>query len=494
MYFIGFDLGSSSIKASLVKKDSGAVVANVQEPGVEMDMISDEPGWAEQEPEIWWKHLCKASQRILHENSIDPKDIHGIGISYQMHGLVVVDDNGNSLRPSIIWCDGRAVSIGDEAFIGIGKKWCTENLLNSPGNFTASKLRWVAANEPEVYDKICKMMLPGDYIALKLSGEMTTTVSGLSEGMLWNFKTNSIAKTLLDYFELDQELIPDIVNTFSEQVLVNKKGAEESGLAEGTPVLYRAGDQPNNALTLNVFEPGEVAATAGTSGVFYAVTDSLKAFEESGVNNFAHVNHSPEKRRIGKLLCINGAGIQYRWLMNNLQVQSYEEMNNLAEKIAIGSEGLYVFPFGNGPERMFGNRHSGASIQGLEFNVHSKSHLCRAALEGIAFSMVYGMELLLEEGIQPKILKAGNDNMFRSRIFSQTIANLIDQKIDIYNNTGATGAARACSLAEGDFNAFGEQVEKIDFSNSFSPDTNRELHQQAYINWKEQLSKTLKAN
>ena len=491
MYYIGFDVGSSSIKASLVRKDSGAVIAILQEPGEEMEISSPQPGWAEQDPEIWWEHICTATRRILSENSISARDVHGIGISYQMHGLVTVDKNGQILRPSIIWCDGRAVSIGDQAYNELGTQWCTEHLLNTPGNFTASKLKWVATNEAGTYSRIHKIMLPGDYIAYKLTGEINTTVSGLSEGMFWDYQSDSIAEILLNYYQIDKGLIPETVDTFSEQGRLSEKASKETGLAKGTPLLYRAGDQPNNALTLNVFEPGEVAATAGTSGVFYAVTDSLKAFQNSGVNNFAHVNHSIKNTRIGKLLCINGAGIQYRWLQQNLDVHSYEEMNELAEKITIGSEGLSVFPFGNGPERMLGNRHIGASILGLEFNIHSKSHLCRAALEGIAFSMVYGMELLLEEGIEPKILKAGNDNMFRSRIFSQTIANLIDQKIDIYNNTGATGAARACGLSEGDYQSFGKQVEEMDFSNSFSPDENITQFQDAYNTWKEQLLKTI---
>ena len=491
MYYIGFDIGSSSIKASLVNKDTGSVRSIVQEPKNEMGMDSHQPGWAEQDPEMWWKHLCKASKRILQESSVHQKDIHGIGISYQMHGLVVIDKNGKSLRPSIIWCDGRAVSIGEKANNEIGAQWCTDHLLNSPGNFTASKLKWIADHEPNIYEQIDKFILPGDYIAYKLTGEILTTKPGLSEAMLWDFKEDHVGNKLLDYYKINTDCIPEIVNTFSEQGTVHKNAALQSGLKEGTPILYRAGDQPNNALTLNVFNPGEVAATAGTSGVFYAITDSPQAFENSGVNNFAHVNHSENHKRIGKLLCINGAGIQYRWLQQALDVNSYEDMNALANEIEVGSDGLLVFPFGNGPERMLGNALLGASIHGLEFNTHSKAHLCRAALEGIAFSMSYGMELLQQEGIRPEVIKAGSDNMFRSKIFSQTIANLVDRNIDIYNNTGATGAARACSLVSGNFSSYAEQVEKEDFSKRYSPDKNIHKHRQAYDKWKAHLEKLI---
>ena len=494
MYYLGFDIGSSSIKASIVSKETGKQIGLVQEPEKEMGMISHRAGWAEQDPESWWVHLCKASRRILQETSIDAKEIQAVGISYQMHGLVVLDKSGKVLRPSIIWCDGRAVSIGDKAYEELGADWCTEHLLNSPGNFTASKLKWLADNEPSLYNQIFKIMLPGDYIAYRLTGDILTTVSGLSEGIFWDFQSDSISSELLEYYQIDPNMIPDIAETFGNQGGLSGEAARETGLPEGTPVMYRAGDQPNNALTLNVFQPGEVAATAGTSGVFYAVTDSLKSYQNSGVNNFIHVNHTNENPRIGKLLCINGAGIQYRWLLNNLKVQSYEEMNVMAREVPIGSEGLKIFPFGNGPERMFGNVYSGASFQGLDFNTHSKAHLCRAALEGIAFSMVYGMELLQREGIKPSKLKAGNDNMFRSHIFSQTIANLIDLNIDIYDNTGATGAARACNLSAGDYSFFGEQVENMDFKKRFTPANNREKYLNAYELWREQLEKTINTN
>jgi len=279
MYSIGFDIGSSSIKAALVRTSSGKSVAVVNEPKTEMNIIAVQNGWAEQNPNDWWKHVCTATKRLLEENNINSKEISGIGISYQMHGLVIVDELGNSLRNSIIWCDSRAVEIGQKAFDDLGNQICLEKLLNSPANFTASKLKWVKDNEPETYSKIHKFMLPGDYIAYKLSGEICTTISGLSEGILWNFQKSAIADWLLRHFAIEENLVPEIKDTFSIQGKVSEQGANESGLAIGTPILYRAGDQPNNALSLNVLNPGEVAATGGTSGVVYAVTDNLSIKE-----------------------------------------------------------------------------------------------------------------------------------------------------------------------------------------------------------------------
>ncbi|QXP51933.1 MULTISPECIES: xylulokinase [unclassified Cellulophaga] len=491
MYYIGFDLGSSSIKAALVEIKTGRSLGVVQEPETEMSMLALKNGWAEQNPEEWWKHICKAIERLKRKYAVSKADIKGIGISYQMHGLVIVDKEGKPLRKSIIWCDSRAVEIGNNAFEALGEAKCAGHLLNSPANFTASKLRWVKENEPNIYAKIHKFMLPGDYIAYKFSNKINTTISGLSEGIFWDFKTDSIAQFLLDYYGIEEALVPTIVDTFGLQSKVDEKGAEESGLAIGTPIFYRAGDQPNNALSLNVFNPGEVAATGGTSGVVYAVTDSLSGKESTRVNNFAHVNYKKSDPRIGKLLNINGAGIQYRWLLNNLAVNSYEEMNTLASEIATGADGVCMLPFGNGAERMLNNKDIGTRLVNVNLNNHHKGHLCRAALEGIAFSFVYGMEILKSDGINVNVIRAGNDNLFRSDIFANTVATLIGYEIEIYNTTGAIGAARAAGLHEGDFDTYGKLIMDNDHVMTFMPFKDKKPYQEAYQNWKKELELVL---
>lgn len=494
MYSIGYDIGSSSIKAALVRTDTGERITVVSEPAEEMAMLALKNGWAEQDPDLWWRYVCSATKSILTAEQIDPQSISGIGISYQMHGLVIVGADGKPLRNAIIWCDSRAVEIGQRAFDTLGNERCTGSLLNSPSNFTASKLKWVKDNEPQVFERIHKFMLPGDYIAFKLSGEINSTVSGLSEGIFWDFNKNDIAQWLMDHYGLERTHLPEIAGTFSVQSRVSEKGAKESGLTAGTPILYRAGDQPNNALTLNVLQPGEVAATGGTSGVVYAVTDNLSVRESSRVNNFAHVNYSVSNPRIGKLLCINGAGIQYRWLLNNLAVSGYEEMNTLAASVPIGSDGVCILPFGNGAERMLNNRDLGTQLSNINLNNHGKAHLCRAALEGIAFSFVYGMDILRSDGITAQVIRAGNDNLFRSGIFADTIASLIGQDIEIYNTTGAIGAARACMLHNGDFKAFGKQIMDNDYVKSYKPAPDKEAYETAYERWKKQLELILKYN
>ena len=487
MYFLGIDIGSSSIKIALIASKTGKNISTVQEPKTEMPITAAKKGWAEQDPEAWWNHICKGVQRIKKENQVTSNQISGVGIAYQMHGLVLVDDTGTLLRNSIIWCDSRAVVIGDKAFGEIGKRYCENQLLNSPANFTASKLKWVQENEPDVYARIHKIMLPGDYIAFRFSNQINTTVSGLSEGIFWDFKSDTLSKELLDYYDISEKVIPELVETFSVQSIVSEQGANESGLAAGTPILYRAGDQPNNALALNIFNPGEVAATGGTSGVMYAVTDNLSVTECARVNNFAHVNHKVGgQKRIGKLLCINGSGIQYRWLLNNLSVASYEEMNQLATDTAVGADGVCLLPFGNGAERMLGNKNVGTRILNLDLNRHHKGHLCRAALEGIAFSFVYGFEIMKSDGVVPKVIRAGNDNLFRSQIFGETIATLLGESIEIYNTTGAIGAARACILKEGDYDTFTSFLSN-DHIATFTPLNNASAYETAYQAWKKEL-------
>jgi len=457
-----------------------------------MEISSLQPNWAEQDPEVWWNHLCVATKRVIKESNINPSKIEGVGISYQMHGLVIVDLEGNVLRKSIIWCDSRAIEIGNKAFDEIGHNKCKNHLLNSPGNFTASKLKWVKENESGVYKQIYKFMLPGDFISFKLSGKINTTKNGLSEAMLWDYKNNTVAYWLLDYYGIDKSMVPDIVENFTHQGNVTSNASEQTGLPKGIPIVYKAGDQPNNALSLSVLKPGEVAVSGGTSGVIYAVTDILKSKESSRINNFAHVNYSTKQTYVGKLLCINGCGILYRWLRNNLGIDTYKEMDEIAAKISIGSDGLSIIPFGNGAERMLNNKELGAHFINLNLNQHNKAHLCRAALEGIAFSFIYGMEILKNDTAKIDVIRAGNDNLFRSEIFSNTIATLIDQQIDIYNTTGAIGAARAVGLKVDDFKKFREYIITNDYITSFVPQKNKELYETAYKRWKKEVEIILK--
>ncbi|MBD0724239.1 carbohydrate kinase [Flavobacterium sp. L1I52] len=487
MYYIGYDLGSSSVKVAIVEAATGKKIISLNEPANEMEIIAYHKDWAEQDPEMWWEYCCIATKRAIKEAGIDASKITGVGISYQMHGLVVVNKEGKSLRNSIIWCDSRAVEIGDHAFEEIGEEQCTSHLLNSPGNFTASKLVWVKDNEPEIYNQIHKYMLPGDFIAFKLTGEINTTKNGLSEGMLWDYKENEVAEWLLRYYGIDYSLTPTIVENFTNQCFLDEKGAAASGLPVGIPVVYRAGDQPNNALSLNILKPGEVAATGGTSGVIYAVTDQLKSKESSRINSFVHVNYTQSKPTVGKLLCINGSGIQYRWLRNHCGLDSYENMNQKAEEIAVGSDGVMVIPFGNGAERMFNNKTIGSHFLNLNLNKHSHGHLYRATLEGIAFSFVYGMEILKNDNAQINVIRAGNDNLFRSEIFSNTVATLIGHEIEIYNTTGAVGAARAVGLIDGDYETFGNNIIKNDHVMTYMPLQNSQPYQEAYQNWKKEL-------
>jgi xylulokinase len=489
MLLLGIDLGSSSVKASVIDGESGKCLASAFYPKDEMKIIARKPGWAEQDPEVWWDNLKSSIAECNNQLGARKKEIGAIGISYQMHGLVTVGKDHKVLRPSIIWCDGRAVPYGEKAFNALGKDYCLSHLLNSPGNFTATKLAWVRENEPEIFSGIFKIMLPGDYFAMRFTGEILTTFSGLSEGIFWDFPGNDVSKELMQHLGFNSEILAKPVPSFSHQGNLLKSAASELGLPEGIPVAYRAGDQPNNALSLNVLDPGEVAATAGTSGVIYGVSDKKKFDPLSRVNTFLHVNHTNDNPRLGVLLCISGTGILNSWLRRNTgNNMSYNDMNDLAAKVSPGAEGLTIMPFGNGAERMLGNRDTGARILGLNFNTHTNAHLFRAAQEGIVFSIRYGLDIMKETGIVPSVIRAGAANMFQSNIFREALSCVTGTEIHLYNTDGSIGAARGAGIGCGFYKSAKEAFAGLKEVAITKPDKSKTgAYEQAYSRWKELL-------
>ncbi len=493
MYLLGYDIGSSSVKAAIVEAESGKCVASDFYPKSEAPIKSLASGWAEQRPDDWWKYLCEATHSVLSLSGVNPADIKAIGISYQMHGLVAVDSSNQVLRDAIIWCDSRGVPFGEKAFSELGADKVLPRLLNSPGNFTAAKLAWVKENELDLFEKIHKIMLPGDYIALKLTGELCTNPEGLSEYMLWDFSTNKPAQFLLDYYGFSADILPSLSSTFSEQGRVTPEAAAQLGLQAGTPVTYRAGDQPNNALSLNVFNPGEIASTAGTSGVVYGINGKVDYDPRSRVNNFAHVNHSADCTRVGVMTCINGTGILNSWIKRNVAPEgmSYAQMNDEAASVAPGSDGLSILPFGNGAERVLENRQIGCSMHGINFLIHRRPHIMRAAQEGIVFSFMYGMEIMEQIGLPIKRIHAGHANMFLSPVFRETLASVSGAPIDLYDTDGAIGAARGAGIGAGIYASPAEAFASLRKIEQTDPAANRTPYLEAYARWKECLEREL---
>jgi xylulokinase len=493
---LGLDIGSSSVKASIVDADTGKSIATAQSPSEEMEMFAPHPGWAEQKPELWWENVVASVRTAIGKASAKPDEVRAIGISYQMHGLVVVDRNHTPLRPSIIWCDSRAVEIGQSAFKSLGEEYCLKHFLNSPGNFTASKLRWVKENEPALFERIHKFMLPGDYIAMRLSGDIVTTDTGLSEGVFWDYQSGSVSGTLLNHYGFGKKLLPDLVPVFGDQGKLSAEAASELGLKPGVTIAYRAGDQPNNAFSLNVLKPGETATTAGTSGVIYSVTSKNAYDPLSRVNTFVHVNNRPDSPSNGVLLCVNGTGILNSWLRKNTKgagnALDYDSMNKLAASAPVGSDGLLVLPFGNGAERMLGNRTLNASIFGLDFNHHSQAHIFRAAQEGIVFALKYGFEILQEMGLETSVLRAGHANMFLSAVFREAFVNTIGAPLELYNTDGATGAAIGAGIGSGVFDSRETAFRGLSTIDVVNPDSSlTSQYLEAYSKWKTQLNQIL---
>ena len=494
---LGYDVGSSSIKATLMDAETGKVLAAATSPDKELEIVAKQLDWAEQDPAVWWEHVKAATHKIKSQAGFNAGDVVAIGISYQMHGLVVVDKNKQVLRPSIIWCDSRAVQIGEKAATDIGEEKCLKRLFNLPGNFTASKLKWVMENEPKVYSKIHKMMLPGDYIAMKMTGDIKTTPSGLSEGIMWDFEGDGLADFVLDNYGIPGELVAETLPTFSIQGELTKDAAKELGLEAGTMISYRAGDQPNNALSLSVLQPGEIAVTAGTSGVVYGVSDRKNYDQRSRVNVFVHVNHSADDPRYGVLLCLNGTGILNSWLKHNFvagEGLDYEQMNELAAQVPVGSYGLVILPYGNGAERTLENRNIGASVHGWNFNVHKKAHFLRASQEGIVFALNYGLGIMRDMGIQLTTVKAGNANMFLSPLFAEAFATVTQATVELYNTDGSQGAARGAGIGAGVYKSTDEAFTGLEPVKTIEPNEKlSSAYQQAYAKWEDALKQQLKA-
>ncbi|MBR6846718.1 MAG: carbohydrate kinase [Bacteroidales bacterium] len=499
-YLLGIDLGSSSVKVSLVEVDSGRCAASASYPEKEAPIKALQPEWAEQRPDDWWNYFKKALN-ALNAKLSTLNSIEAIGITYQMHGLVCLDKNRQPLRDAIIWCDSRGVPYGDKAFHDIGKEKCLSHLLNSPGNFTASKLAWVKENEPELFDKIDKIMLPGDYLAMRLSGEAVTTACGLSEMMLYDYRCRDakscVSADVMNYYGFPNDLIPPLVPTFGIQGKVSAEVAKELGLKEGIPIAYRAGDQPNNALSLKVLHPGEIAATAGTSGVVYGVSDKVSYDPKSRVNTFLHVNHTLENPRLGILHCVNGCGILNSWMRRHIgswemispKQLAYEDMNRIAADIPIGSDGLSILPFGNGAERVMENRDLGCSIHGLNFKRHTHAHLFRAAQEGVVFAFMYGMEVMQSLGMTLDKIHAGKANMFLSPIFRETLAGVSGATIELYDTDGSIGAARAAGLGAGFYTSPDEAFASLNRLAVIEPDEKlAEQYKEAYQRWKNHIT------
>ncbi len=491
MLLLGIDIGTSSIKVAVVDAATQKTICTVQYPETETPIIALQKGWAEQSPNDWWKHTKFAIQKANAEKKYDPQDIGAIGIAYQMHGLVCVDKDQNLLYNSIIWCDSRAVSIGNDAFNTLGADYCLSHLLNSPGNFTASKLAWLKANEPAVYAKIDKIMLPGDYIAMQFSGKVSTSISSLSEGMFWDFKSNSLSEELFGYYGFEKNLIPEIKDVFTNHGELNAAIASELSLKTGIPVTYKAGDQPNNALSLNVFEPGEVAATAGTSGVIYGVSDQLKYDPLSRVNSFAHVNHSSNLNRIGILLCINGTGILNSWVKKIAgSGLTYQQINETAATISAGSNGLKMLPFGNGAERMLENKTVNAHINHIDLNMHGAAHIFRAAQESIAFAFRYGLDILKENGTKPTVIRAGKANMFQSTVFQQAFVDVTNVPVELYQTDGSVGAAIGAGIGIGTYKSSREAFSITEPLEIIEP-KNESSYDALYFEWKAYLEKQM---
>ncbi|WP_339655368.1 FGGY-family carbohydrate kinase, partial [uncultured Salegentibacter sp.] len=346
---------------------------------------------------------------------------------------------------------------------------------------------------PENFKKASIMMLPGDYIAAKLSETPQISTSGLSEAALWDFSKGKLATEVLDKMGLSEDFIPEIVPSFGDQATVSSAIANELGLDPDTKINYRAGDQPNNAFSLNALKPGDIATTAGTSAVMYAVSAENTFDPESRVNTFLHVNNTEKAKHNGVLLCINGSGILYQWLRKIISVGReelipYEKLNEEAAKVEPGSKGLRFYPFGNGVERIFSNKEVNSGIENLNYNIHQPAHLIRSACEGIVFAMNYGFEVMQSIGVEGKVVRAGKDNLFLSPVFREIFVNTTQTTLELYNTSGAEGAARGAAVGYGFYKEFDDAFTSLKCLERMEPDPKlSKQYQEIYQEWKQNI-------
>lgn len=435
MAFLGIDVGTSSVKVSIVGED-GVILASATAPASsERAINSPNPNWAEQNPEDWWED---AQQAILNLPLEARLQVEAIGIAYQMHGLVLVDSQFQPVRPSIIWCDGRNIQESQILAESLGLDALENRLLNKPGTLTLAKLAWVAEHEPETLAKAHTFGLPGDFIAYKLTGEWSTTKSGYSEMVGWDFGASIPFEE--GFRKAGWKLpLPEARPNLEEGAPIQKVIAEKLGLPPSARVTYRAGDQPNNAFGLGVLQQGETAISAGTSGVLYGIGDSSPGLHE-GINRFLHVNS-----QIGVLMCLNGVGSALAFARRTwFQNQSYEALSELASQ-ANPENCPYFFPFGNGAERILSERAFSGFTE-LDFNRHNLPELARSVFEGIAFAYRLGSEKMEKAGCLSKVVNGTESGLLKSSFFAQLLANELQVELILSEGDGSTAAARGAAL------------------------------------------------
>jgi xylulokinase len=422
MYWLGIDVGTGGTRALLV--DEKGKVRHTFTAAHE-DIQMERPLWAEQHPENWWEAAQKAIRGVIAASGVSGKSVQGVGLSGQMHGLVLLDESDRVIRPALIWCDQRSQAQVDALNASIGKETVLACIANPVlTGFTLPKLLWVRDNEPELFAHVRKILLPKDYLRLRLTGEYASDVSDASGTALFDVVGRRWSKEFAERLELSTKILPTVFESHEICGKVSKEGAASTGLSEGTPVVAGAGDQAASAVGNGIVEPGLVSCTIGTSGVVFAHTKS-PAYDPAGrVHTFCHA-----VRGAWHLMGVTqGAGLSLQWFRRNLAPdQDYDTLTAEAAGAPAGSQGLYWLPYLMGERTPHLNSSARGGWIGLTAR-HTRADLIRAVLEGVAYSQKDCLNIIEQMGAKVGSIRLSGGGA-RSALWRQMFADVFGKRV-----------------------------------------------------------------
>jgi xylulokinase len=453
MKFLGIDIGTSGSR-SVVIDENGKVIASAT--ALHEDFASPEIGWAEQNPDDWWRACKETIAKVL--QTVKADEISAISFSGQMHGSVFLDKADKVIRPALLWCDQRTEKQCDEITAKIGKERLIELVCNPAiTGFTLPKMLWLRENEPEKWARVATVLLPKDYIRLKLSGDKASDVADSSGTLLFDVQNRKWSGEMLSAFSIDEAILPKVYESIEVTGRVSESGASETGLKIGTPIIAGAGDNAAGAIGMGIVEVGKVSATIGTSGVIFAVSDKPRLDLQGRIHTLCHA--MPGRwHNTGVTL---SAGLSFKWFRENFgDGNSYDELVHEAEKVPSGSEGAIWLPYLMGERTPHLDANARAAFIGITAS-HTKAHFTRAVLEGVAFSLRDSLEIFKESGVEISSIRLGGGGA-KSKLWRQIQADIYGKSVEIIeaDEGAAFGAAILAGVGVGAWKSVEEACEK----------------------------------
>jgi xylulokinase len=444
MLLLGIDVGTGGSRAVVIN-ETGRIVASAtveHEP-----FASPQTGWAEQDPDDWWRASVAAIREVVSRDNVSPEEIAAVGLSGQMHGSVLLNDRDEIVRPALIWCDQRSDKQCEQLTQQIGAEQLIKLTCNPAlTGFTLPKMLWVRDNEPETWQQVRSVLLPKDYVRFRLTGDKATDVADASGTLLLNVAERKWSHEMLAASEIDASLLPTVFESPEITGTISTSAAELTGLRAGTPVVAGAGDQAGGAVGIGIVQPGAVSATIGTSGVVFAATNSPALDPKGRVHTFCHA--IPGRWHV--MGVTQGAGLSMRWFRDQFgagmgEGDPYDRMTEEAAQVESGSNGLLWAPYLMGERTPHLDPHARAALVGLTAS-HTRAHVIRAIMEGVAFSLRDSFEIFNEMQVPVETIRLGGGGA-RSALWRQIQA-------DIYGRAVATveaeeGAAYGVAMLAG---------------------------------------------